>query len=66
MASGSFAVKIMECDNSQDLQEPPSLKFLIIKLTSENEEIMKINIYLVKKEVAAWSKLESLYVLTAC
>lgn len=51
MASGSFAVKITECDNSQDLQEPLSLKVLIVKLTSENEEIMKINIYLVKKKL---------------
>lgn len=49
MTSGSSVVKITEYDNSQDLEGPLSLKFLIVKVTSENEEIMKINTWWVKR-----------------
>lgn len=46
MVGKSFAVKFSEHDNSQDLQETRGLKVLTVKLTSENKEMMKINVCL--------------------
>lgn len=43
MASEASVIKVTEYDNSQDLKGPLSLTFLIVKVMSENEEIMKIN-----------------------